>query len=304
MNETKVSIVMATYNRAHTLPRAIGSVLQQTCDQWELIIVDDGSTDGTQELLSQYVDPRIVIVSNPHNMGVAASRNRGLDIMKGEWFTLLDSDDEMVPVALATLLDVPRQVDPRIDAVTCNCIDSVSGLFTGKGLDHDQWVDYAKLVGQCSGEHWGLTKSALLGEVRFHEELSWGESIVWYQISKSAYRYYIHQGLRIYHTQGTDRLCQKTTSKSIESKYTFYRYLSEEDEYLHTLKTYRPNDYSELMMRIALVQIIDGKQNAARTTIRAGKPYWNLMQFLSIQIALMVGAQGLRTLLPKLTNYR
>ncbi len=74
-----ISVIMATYNRADTLQRAIDSVVQQSYGDWELIIVDDGSTDATAEVLESVTDPRVSIQRHPRNRGMHAAKNTGLD---------------------------------------------------------------------------------------------------------------------------------------------------------------------------------------------------------------------------------
>ncbi len=96
-----ISIIIPTYNRAYILPRAIGSVLNQTYSNWELIIVDDGSTDTTKELIESYDDARIIYVYQ-ENKGPSPARNMGLRNTRGEWIAYLDSDDELVPEYLQT----------------------------------------------------------------------------------------------------------------------------------------------------------------------------------------------------------
>lgn len=90
-----VTVFIPTYNRAHFLPAAIDSILQQTFTDFELLIVDDGSSDGTAELLEGYRlrDRRIRIESNGANLGSPRTRNRGLDLARGEFVAMLDSDD-------------------------------------------------------------------------------------------------------------------------------------------------------------------------------------------------------------------
>ena len=73
-----VSVIIPTYNRKHLIHRAIASVTQQTYQHWELWIVDDGSTDGTFEQLSQTPHPQIHWIKNTQQLGVSASRNKGL----------------------------------------------------------------------------------------------------------------------------------------------------------------------------------------------------------------------------------
>lgn len=89
----KVSIIMPTYNRGGMIGAAIGSALAQTHANFELIIVDDASTDETAEVVKAFTDPRIVYTSNRHGKGVSGARNTGLDIASGEWVFFLDSDN-------------------------------------------------------------------------------------------------------------------------------------------------------------------------------------------------------------------
>ena len=93
MNEL-VSVIIPTYNRKSTLKRAIDSVLNQTYQNFEIVIVDDCSTDGTGEFINSYSDNRILYYKNEKNMGGAASRNVGLGYSHGEIIAFLDSDNE------------------------------------------------------------------------------------------------------------------------------------------------------------------------------------------------------------------
>jgi glycosyltransferase involved in cell wall biosynthesis len=95
-----VSIVLPTYNRAHCICRAIDSVLEQTLKEWELIIVDNYSTDGTDKILSLYKDTRIKIIKIHNNGVIAASRNKGIKESRGRYIAFLDSDDWWRPEKL------------------------------------------------------------------------------------------------------------------------------------------------------------------------------------------------------------
>ena len=94
----KISVIIPTYNRKHTLKRAIDSVLSQTFKPYEIIIVDDGSKDGTKEWLLQNY-PSVQYIHQPNN-GVSSARNKGIQISQGSWIALLDSDDEWMPEKL------------------------------------------------------------------------------------------------------------------------------------------------------------------------------------------------------------
>ena len=89
-----VSVVIPTHNRRERVEQAIQSVLTQTFDDFELLVVDDGSIDGTGEyLLTHLDDPRARVIQQPH-LGVSSARNLGLALARGDWVALLDSDDE------------------------------------------------------------------------------------------------------------------------------------------------------------------------------------------------------------------
>ena len=94
-----VSVIIPTYNRAHTLERAIDSVLGQTYRAREVIVVDDGSTDGTTLLLEQY-GQRVTALTQGTTRGVSAARNSGVRASRGEYLCFLDSDDEWMPKKL------------------------------------------------------------------------------------------------------------------------------------------------------------------------------------------------------------
>ncbi len=102
MPAPRFSVVMPTYNRADTLQRAIDSVIAQRFTDWELIVVDDGSTDATPELLARVVDPRVRKIRQ-QNRGVAGARNAALRATRGELISFLDSDDEWLPHHLALM---------------------------------------------------------------------------------------------------------------------------------------------------------------------------------------------------------
>jgi len=101
-----VSVILPTYNRSLMLARAIDSVLGQTCADFELIVVDDGSTDSTAAIRDLYTqEPRIRWLRQPHR-GCSAARNAGICAASGRYLAFQDSDDEWLPVKLAVTVNV------------------------------------------------------------------------------------------------------------------------------------------------------------------------------------------------------
>jgi glycosyltransferase involved in cell wall biosynthesis len=101
-----ISIVLPTYNRQTVLPRAITSVLAQNEPDWELIIVDDGSTDQTRVYLASLDDPRIRVITLANNRGVSAARNVGLEATRADIVAFLDSDDAYLQQRLSAPLAI------------------------------------------------------------------------------------------------------------------------------------------------------------------------------------------------------
>lgn len=99
----RVSIIIPTYNCAEYLPATLGSALAQTLHNIEVILVDDGSTDNTQQIAELFGDR--IRYHRQDNAGVSAARNQGARLAEGEWLIFLDSDDQLLPHAAAALLE-------------------------------------------------------------------------------------------------------------------------------------------------------------------------------------------------------
>lgn len=122
-----VSIIVPCYNAASTIERAIRSVRQQSVEHWELILVDDGSSDDTAARISSICDSRIRLI-HQENQGPSAARNHGMNLAQGEWLCFLDADDTLLPEALSTLLSA---VTPDTDIVV-GCYQDITDTGSGE----------------------------------------------------------------------------------------------------------------------------------------------------------------------------
>lgn len=98
-----VSVITPTFNRAGIIQQAVGSILNQTYQNWELIVVDDGSTDNTKQIIEAIDDDRVSYFYQ-ENKGPTTARNAGISHAKGKWITYLDSDDVLFPECIETML--------------------------------------------------------------------------------------------------------------------------------------------------------------------------------------------------------
>ncbi len=123
-----VSVLMLTYNRALYLKEAIASVLAQTYQNFELIIIDDGSTDNTAEVVDSYQDSRIRYIKHENNAGLFARRKESLSYAQGEYIAVLDSDDLWIDTDKLT-----KQVEAMVDEPTLAVVGTQVRLIDEKG---------------------------------------------------------------------------------------------------------------------------------------------------------------------------
>jgi len=170
-----VSVIIPTHNRAHLVAEAIDSVLSQTFTDFELIVVDDGSIDNTEEVVRSFIDRRLKYLKQT-NKGVSAARNTGIETAKGEFIAFLDDDDLFLPAKLS--LQLARAAD-----------DPTAGLVYGKYLSAIRSEGSMKAAGVCHPKlelrdlllgpafHWStvLIRRTLLEQVGGFEENLGGE---------------------------------------------------------------------------------------------------------------------------------
>ena len=110
MTMPKISVIIPLYNKEAIIGRSLQSVLSQDYDDFEIVIVNDGSTDRSMEIVRGIQDPRIVLIEQ-ENGGPSKARNTGVKHAKGEWIVFLDADDELLPGALSLLNNIQRSHD-------------------------------------------------------------------------------------------------------------------------------------------------------------------------------------------------
>ena len=115
----KVSVIIPTYNRADLLPRAVNSVLSQTYDDYEIIIVDDHSSDNTQDAIAKFSDPRIRSIRHRTNRRQSAAINTGISNARGEYIAFLDDDDEWLPTKLEGQVAILDSSSANIGLIYC-----------------------------------------------------------------------------------------------------------------------------------------------------------------------------------------
>jgi succinoglycan biosynthesis protein ExoO len=187
----RISVIMPTYNSVRTVDRAIDSVLAQTEADWQLIIVDDGSTDATAGRIEERrrgLQDKIVVIRCDQNGGPAAARNRGLALCDGEWIAVLDADDAWRENRLESLLEKARQ--SSADAVCDNLMgfdDHVGQQTVPLFSRIPAWLDIVAAVAPTYAGEYNLgylkpiVRRSFVEEhhIRYDEDLRTGEDLLY-----------------------------------------------------------------------------------------------------------------------------
>lgn len=169
------SLIIPVYNRERQLRRAIDSALAQDFDSFEIVVVDDASTDGTLALARSYADPRVRVVARQVNGGPCQARNSGIEVARGDWFLMLDSDFSLRPGALARL----RVRCQAAAAVTGNCISSCdwdNGWITPRPpppprMDYEGYLRW--LEGVEISEYFNCMRREVFRTLRYANSRAW-----------------------------------------------------------------------------------------------------------------------------------
>lgn len=207
-----VSVVMPAYNAGPYVAEAVRSVIAQTWANWELIIVDDGSTDDTRQLLAGFSDPRIRVI-HQENRGCGNARNRAMDEMNGEFIAFLDADDVLPPRSIEARVEVlladpslsfadgaVLSVDRRLREVLRTYMPS----FTGEPFDM-----LIRFSPRCFfGNTWMIRASAAR-HYRFDGSLSHAEDLMFYLTIAPGRRYgFTHEPVLLYRVTGHSTMSQ------------------------------------------------------------------------------------------------
>ena len=149
MNSPQVAVILTTYNRATILSKAILSVFAQSYRNWELLVVDDGSTDGTGSVISAYIGDKVKYIRHEINKGVSAARNTGLrNCSQRKYVAFIDDDDAWLPQKLEKQVALLER-HPSLGAVGCGRIDVSDNENEIVLPEHRGWV-FEQLLGRTA----------------------------------------------------------------------------------------------------------------------------------------------------------
>lgn len=165
IDDLEISVVIPSYNRSDILPRAIVSVLAQSYEVLEILVVDDGSTEDIASVVARFADPRIRLIRHSNNLGPAAARNSGIKAAKGRLIAFLDSDDEWLSDKLATQIEYLKGSPPIYRTAVCGFVLREKNTEGRREVCLDQNYDVAKEI--VSGCHVSPGSTLLAHRDRF-----------------------------------------------------------------------------------------------------------------------------------------
>ena len=197
MNEL-VSIVMPSYNTAKFISSAIESVLMQTYQNWELLIVDDCSTDNTDEVVSNYDDKRIIYLKNEKNSGAAVSRNKALNKARGEWIAFLDSDDLWYETKLEEQIEFMKKNEYYFSNTSYMKMDE-SGAEIGIQVTGPKKITKNRMYYYCwPGCLTVMYDAEKVGKIQISNIKKNNDYALWLKVIKKADCYYYDKVLALY----------------------------------------------------------------------------------------------------------
>lgn len=223
-----VSIIMPSYNTAKFIAESIKSVVAQTYTNWELLIVDDCSTDNTDEIVQPFLfDERIKYFKNEKNSGAAVSRNKALREAKGKWIAFLDSDDLWLPEKLERQIAFMKKYDYKFTYTDYEKIDEASAPLnilvsgpekvTEKAMYRYCWIGCLTVM--YDAEQIGLIQ---IKDIKKNNDYA-----MWLQVAKKEHCYLLPENLAKYRIREKS-ISHDKLSKKLKSHYDLFRYCDEQ----------------------------------------------------------------------------
>lgn len=219
------SVLVTAYNREEEIERCIRSCTHQTFDDFEVVVVDDASTDHTADMLVVLEEPRLHVVRHERNCGTSPSRATAVDHARGEWIVMLDSDDELLPHALARLSaligELPAGVRVlrfrhRLDDGRVVPDIMPSGLTDYRG--RLSWLE-AVAVGAVNTDAGHCMHRAVLGKTNYFRDRRGAVEALWeLNLARSEASLWVDEVLGLVHTDAGNRYSRHTGSSELTAR--------------------------------------------------------------------------------------
>ena len=269
----RISVITPTFNRANVLSRVFDSLMNQTIEEFEWIVIDDGSSDNTKDVVDGFMENATFPIQYYYqdNNGKHIAVNKGVELAKGEMIAIADSDDSFTPDAFEVML---RYWDMLSDdekneyrGVTCRCYDPDTNEKIGKTIEGG-YIDYYGLdAGYKFGldfEMWGINRTDLMrmfpfpdirrndsGGLRFFPE-----TVIWDNMGRDYKCRYIDDCLRAYYRDQDNATTHKKANRSNENVYLWEHLINDIFDYAK----YKPMRFLKAFVGISMDNLLIGKK--------------------------------------------
>lgn len=251
--EELVSIIMPSYNTGKYIKDAIYSVINQTYQNWELIIIDDCSSDDTIAIIKQISDSRIVLLQNKINSGAAVSRNYGLRESKGKWIAFLDSDDLWLEDKLQKQIRFMKENEISFSYTSYTEIDSNSNK-TGVSVTGPKRITKTGFFNYCwPGCLTVMYDRDKVGLVQIYDIKKNNDYAMWLQISKKVNCYLLDEELAMYRRGRIGSVSTHSIMSMVSWHYKLFREAEGENIICSVINTVR-NLFFGLIKKICYVR--------------------------------------------------
>ena len=234
-----VSVIMPSYNTAEYICESIKSVVSQTYENWELIIVDDCSTDNTDEVVAQFSDKRIIYLKNEKNSGAAVSRNRALKAARGKWIAFLDSDDLWRADKLEKQINFMKKNGYHFSYTGYEEIDQ-AGNKTGVTVTGPKKITKRKMFDYCwPGCLTVMYNAKFVGLIQIENIKENNDYAMWLKVCKRADCYLLNEKLALYRRGRNGSISTQGYGQLIMWHFMLYRCAENEGAIPSAVNTFR-----------------------------------------------------------------
>lgn len=259
-----VSIVIPIYNRARLVGRTLHSVLQQRFSDFEIVAVDDASTDHSVHVVRDFKDPRLRLLCHDRNQGVCPARNTGIAVARGQWVLCLDSDDELLPGALETLYRRAQEAGPSISIVRFMCqwdtgIQSPDPPFTTQVLDYVAYLHYLETMLDRPAEDLTCVRRETFDQVKYPPYRGGTERLYHLNCARLFLSQTFPDIIRLYHHDADNQLTVAQSERDLRDA-SYLRSAIQEVLALHgdSLRRHAPRQYMEHIRALATSHFLCG----------------------------------------------
>jgi glycosyltransferase involved in cell wall biosynthesis len=256
------SIIVPVYNRAAVVGRALRSCLAQSFSDFEIVVVDDASSDESVAVVRSFDDPRIRLIVHDVNRGVCPARNSGMAAARGEWFVFLDSDDELLPDALGAMHLRGAAASPDVGGLRFMCVDehgpSPVPAHEDEVLDYEAYVRWIETA--VRQETLPCVRASTFPAVRYADSRAFERSYH-LDLARASRVQACRDVVRRYHHDARDPLTVPTAERSLraaaDNADDARNVLSEHGE---ALRRYAPRTYAATLATAATSSFMAGRR--------------------------------------------